>query len=251
MELRRLKFINILNKYNVLIIGGGAAGLFTAAIFVKEFYSKDSLSGGVFPKIAILEKNDVCGKKIAITGKGRCNLTNTKEWSEFSSHVYPNSNFFRAPFYSLDNIKTINFFNEIGLETIVERGDRVYPASMRAVDVTNTLLSYIKKHGVEVINNANVETLSYASDLFNVALDNGRVLSSYNVVLATGGLSYPLTGSEGAGYEFAKSLGHNITTLFPSLTALIPNNYLSSLHNISLKNVSVPKSSEKVTNLSL
>ncbi len=228
-----------MNRYDVLIIGGGAAGLFAAAIFIKEFKRLNSLSSAAFPKVAILERNSLLGKKIGITGKGRCNLTNTKDWNEFSKHVHPNSNFFRAPFHGMTNIKTIEFFNEIGLGTVVERGDRVFPTSMRAHDVTAALANFISDNGVEILTSTYVSAISKNDDLFCVNIAGSKSLLASNLVVATGGLSYPVTGSDGSGYEFAKALGHSITTLFPSLTAVVPKNYSEIFHGISLKNVSV------------
>ena len=213
--------------------------MFAAAIFIKEFKRLNSLSNASFPKVAVLERNSVLGKKIGITGKGRCNLTNTKDWNEFSKHVYPNSNFFRAPFHGMTNIKTIEFFNEIGLETVVERGDRVFPTSMRAHDVTASLANFISNNGVEILSSTYVSSISKADDAFTIGITGGKPISATNVVIATGGLSYPVTGSDGSGYEFAKELGHSITTLFPSLTAIVPRNYGEIFHGISLKNISV------------
>lgn len=127
-------------KRDLVVIGGGASGLFAAAI---------ALERGV--KVLLIEKNSRCGRKIAITGKGRCNVTNTKPWPEFSTHIHPNNKFFRSAFYAMDNLRTIEFFEKIGLPLVEERGDRVFPKSMRAQDVTDALVAYIKGKGGEIL----------------------------------------------------------------------------------------------------
>ncbi len=224
-------------KTDVLIIGGGAAGLFTAAALIRK-YSK---VGGSIPTFIIVEKMDRCGRKIAITGKGRCNVTNTKPWAEFSSHIYPKNSFFKSAFFSMDNNKTMEFFNEMGLDLVVERGDRVYPVSMRASDVTSAMLNYIKIDGGKLITRVSVVNVEreQSGNGFCTSLSNGSIISSKKVVVATGGLSYPATGSTGDGYAIAKSFGHKVTTCFPSLTALKPKDYRDDLQGISLKNVSL------------
>ena len=212
----------------LIIVGGGAAGLFAAAVAAEK---------GL--KVILLEKNARCGRKIALTGKGRCNLTNTKPWEEFLHHVHPKNIFLKNAFYAMDNRSVMAFFERIGLPLVVERGDRVFPQSMRAQDVTDTLVRYLSKMGVLLYTGAEVSKVE--KDLergaFNVSTTDGRKFSSELLLIATGGLSYPVTGSTGDGYLFAKSMGHKITPCFPSLTAVVPANYSTLFHGISLKNV--------------
>lgn len=230
---------------DILIIGGGAAGLFSAASTIL-FSKENNLD---LPSVTVVEKMKRCGRKIGITGKGRCNLTNTKGWEDFSIHIHPDKNFFRPAFYEMSNIRTMEFFEKIGLPLVKERGDRVFPASYRASDVTSVLLDYVKSNGVKVVTGfETVKIINRLSRQGSVpvetrftaeSLSGSRIEAKY-LILATGGLSYPSTGSTGSGYIFAKDLGHKIVNCFPSLTALIPNNYSScTLGGISLKNVSV------------
>lgn len=223
----------------LIIIGGGAAGLFAAAVAAESGLS-----------VALFEKNARCGRKIALTGKGRCNLTNTKPWEEFAHHIHPKNIFLKNAFYAMSNIKVMEFFERIGLPLVEERGDRVFPASMRAQDVTDTLVAYLKSLGVKIFNCAEVESVksigseSAADQIntnspfrFSIKLTDGKMARSSSLLIATGGLSYPVTGSTGDGYEFAKELGHSVTPCFPSLTALTPTGYSDQLQGVSLKNV--------------
>ena len=230
---------------DILIIGGGAAGLFSAASTIL-FSKENNLD---LPSVTVVEKMKRCGRKIGITGKGRCNLTNTKGWDDFSIHIHPDKNFFRPAFYEMSNVRTMEFFEKIGLPLVKERGDRVFPASYRASDVTSVLLDYVKSNGVKVVTGfETVKIINRLSRQSSVSVEtrftaeslSGSRIGAKYLILATGGLSYPSTGSTGSGYIFAKDLGHKIVNCFPSLTALIPNNYSScSLGGISLKNVSV------------
>ena len=230
--------------YDIVIIGGGAAGLYAAAT-LSSFNAQ-----GANLSFVVLEKMHRCGLKVGITGKGRCNLTNTKPWNEFALHVHPKNVFLKNAFYGMSNTATMEFYESIGLPLVVERGDRVFPQSMRALDVVATLENHIKKNGGEIIKNAQVDSLETIStgacdgnfprdNLFKVTHSQNISILAKKVIIATGGMSYPTTGSTGDGYAFAKSLGHKISPCFPSLTALVPKNYKSAYHGISLKNVSV------------
>ncbi|MHC1689864.1 MAG: NAD(P)/FAD-dependent oxidoreductase [Bacteroidales bacterium] len=216
----------------LVVIGAGAAGMLAALSAAEEGVS-----------VLLLEKMEKAGRKIRITGKGRCNITNTKNWDEFSKHIYPKNSFFKSAFYNLTNSKTITLFEEIGLETIIERGDRVYPKSGQAKDVVDSLVNRLNALGVEVRYNARVTDIKsidgFVSEL--VWDENGtrKSVSPKAVIVATGGLSYPTTGSDGDGYKFAGNLGHNIVPCFPSLTALMPKGYDSSLESLVLKNVTL------------
>jgi len=214
----------------LVVVGAGAAGLLAALSAAEEGVS-----------VLLLEKMEKAGRKIRITGKGRCNITNTKNWDDFSKHIYPKNSFFKSAFYNLSNSKTITLFEEIGLETIIERGDRVYPKSGQAKDVVDALVSRLIALGVEIRYNSRVTDIkSIDGSVTELVWDeNGSRKSVYPkaVIVATGGLSYPTTGSDGDGYKFAGNLGHNIVPCFPSLTALMPKGYDSSLESLVLKNV--------------
>ncbi|MBQ2912701.1 MAG: aminoacetone oxidase family FAD-binding enzyme [Bacteroidales bacterium] len=220
--------------YDIVIIGGGAAGLYAAATLSSLNMEGASL------KVLLLEKMHRCGLKIGITGKGRCNLTNTKPWEEFSSHIHPKNIFLKNSFYGMSNISTMEFFEKIGLPLVVERGDRVFPQSMKATDVPSVLEKHILRGGVEIKKNAPVRHIKSSPDnLFLVEYGEGEELASKKIIVATGGLSYKTTGSTGDGYEFARCFGHKITQCFPSLTALRPKDYREEFQGISLKNVSL------------
>ncbi len=232
--LRRLKFTNLGKVYDIAIIGGGAAGLYAAAALSS--YKKDK--GGI--EAILLEKMHRCGLKIGITGKGRCNLTNTKPWNEFATHIHPKNVFLKNAFYASSNTAVMENFEKMGLPLVVERGDRVFPQSMKALDVVSTLERHILQGGVQLRKNSQVSSLSKGEDgVFVIKCSEGFECRARKVIVATGGLSYQTTGSSGDGYAFAKGLGHKITPLFPSLTALKPKNYKEEFYGISLKNVSV------------
>lgn len=223
-----------MEKYSVAIVGGGAAGLFSAAFAANKFCAQDAacpaLNAGSLrhPRIILLEKENFCGRKINITGKGRCNITNTRMWDEFSPHLHPQSNFLKSAFYAMSTSETMDFFESIGLPLVVERGQRVYPKSMRAADVSAALINYISKSNIDIATGCPVEKIEKKGDLFSIFTHNGT-LEAENVIITTGGLSYPSTGSTGDGYKFASSFGHSIVNCFPSLTALVPNNYFQDL----------------------
>lgn len=226
--------------YDIVIIGGGAAGLFAAATL-----SSFNQEGGKV-SVLLLEKMHKCGLKIGITGKGRCNLTNTKPWNEFALHVHPKNVFLKNAFYGMSTAATMEYYEKIGLPLVVERGDRVFPKSMKASDVVSVLERHILKGGVEICKNSPVLSIVPVMDgpndscsSFLVKYAEGNEVRCSKVIIATGGMSYQSTGSSGDGYLFAKSMGHKISPCFPSLTALKPKNYREEYYGISLKNVSV------------
>ena len=244
---------------NVAIVGGGAAGLFAALYGSKVILKSNRVSAPPSPgsvEILIFEKMPRPGRKIGLTGKGRCNLTNTKPWEEFSRHIHPKADFFRSAFYNCSNAKVMELFQECGLPLVEERGNRVFPRSMRAIDVIDTLVAACKEGGIPICTNTAIKEIQPISATAGTAAsfalpdaagdgvasrslldaaagcrflligEDGRpVAAARSVIIATGGLSYPSTGSTGDGYTFAKRLGHTVTPLFPSLTALIPENY--------------------------
>lgn len=218
-------------EWDLVIVGGGAAGLFAAA-----------RAAGRGCSVAVLEKMEQCGRKIGITGKGRCNLTNARPWPEFEEHIHPQGAFFKSAFFAMDNVSTMAFFEKIGLPLTLERGRRVFPRSMKARDVTDALVNHIRRNGGEIITGCAVESVSSLPDGgFSVVRAGGGepFARARAVIVATGGLSYPATGSTGDGYRIAESFGHAVTPCLPSLTALRPAGYGKEYEGISLKNVEV------------
>lgn len=217
-----------------LIIGGGAAGMF-AAIAAAE-------NGN---EVHLFEKNEKLGKKIYITGKGRCNLTNACDMDKLFESVCTNRKFLFSAFYGYTNQDVIDFFEEHGMKTKTERGERVFPLSDKSADVIDTLRNAMRKAGVQVHLNAEVkelltETREDSSVISGILLSDGRTVKGDAVLIATGGYSYRTTGSTGDGYTFAKQCGHTVTELCPSL---VPFNtreeYAKRLQGLSLRNVTV------------
>lgn len=212
----------------VAIIGGGPAGMMAAA-----------MAAGRGKKAVIIEKNSTLGKKLLITGKGRCNITNNCDISEFIANVPVNGNFLYSAFYTFTNRDLLSLLNRAGLETKVERGERVFPVSDRAADVLLTLKKILKHYGVKLVHG---EVLSVQSDDEGkkVILNGNRALRCDSVIIATGGISYPQTGSTGDGYKFAKNFGHTIVNPKPSLVPLVLDSpYTGRLMGLSLRNISL------------
>jgi predicted Rossmann fold flavoprotein len=212
------------NSAEIIIIGGGAAGLMAAA------GAAQTLCGA--GRVVVLEKMQRPGRKIMITGKGRCNFTNLKAWNEFSGHVHPKPNFLKPSFYNLSSEKKIDFLTEHGMESVVERGDRAFPASHLASDVVDALVRAAQQAGAEVLCEKEVKRIATRpegsrSDVegFRIECSDGSVYECRKLIICTGGLSYPKTGSSGDGYAWAKDLGHAVKPLFPSLTAIVPKGY--------------------------
>ena len=221
-----------MEKYNIVVVGGGPAGMMAAVKAAERGCS-----------VLLLEKMERCGRKLSITGKGRCNLTNTKEWSDFSTHIYPQPDFLRPAFWGFSNQAVVEFFSQMGIETVVERGDRLFPVCQDARKVAEALEKWIKKQGVNVSTGGKVSRLEVANGrIISVHYTkNGanRLVEADAVILATGGLSYPLTGSTGDGYTVAEAAGHAIAPCFPSLTALMPKEYDCRLQGVTLTNISL------------
>ena len=205
---------------DILIIGGGAAGLMAAVGAARTLEGKG--------KVIVLEKMARPGRKIMITGKGRCNFTNVKPWNEFSAHIHPKPNFFKPSFYNLTSEGMVAFLESHGLDTVVERGDRAFPASHLASEVVDTLLKAVQQAGAEVLCGKEVKETSHSEGTFRIGCTDGSVYSCRKLIICTGGLSYPKTGSTGDGYGWAKSMGHSVKSLFPSLTAIVPRGYKES-----------------------
>ena len=220
----------------VLVIGGGAAGMFAAISAAEEGH-----------EVHLFEKNEKCGKKLYITGKGRCNLTNACEMEDLFNNVCSNSKFLYSSFYGFTNQDAIAFFEENGTKTKVERGERVFPLSDHSSDVIGALTRRMRALGVQVhLNIEAKEILTEEGRVTGLLFSDGTKETGDAVILATGGLSYPSTGSTGDGYRFAEKLGHKITDLSP---ALVPMNVKEEdcrrLQGLSLKNVRVSLSAGK------
>ncbi len=199
---------------DIIVIGAGAAGLMAAAGAARTLNS----SG----RVILLEKMPRPGRKIMITGKGRCNFTNVKPWNEFSGHIHPKPNFLKPSFYNLSSEKMIDFLTEQGMESVVERGDRAFPVSHLASDVVDALVRAAENAGAELQCGKEVKDIT---DDFAVTCSDGSKYTCSRLIICTGGLSYPKTGSSGDGYQWAKEFGHSIRPLFPSLTAIVPKGY--------------------------
>ena len=204
----------------IIVIGGGAAGLMAAAGAARLLASKAREA-----KVIVLEKMARPGRKIMITGKGRCNFTNLKNWNEFSEHIHPKPGFLKPSFYNLTSEKMIDFLTEQGMESVVERGDRAFPASHLASDVVDALVRAAEGAGAEVLCGKEVTKVAGLSDGFTVECSDGSCYVCHKLIICTGGLSYPKTGSSGDGYQWAESFGHSMRPLFPSLTAIVPFGY--------------------------
>ena len=209
------------NSADIIIIGAGAAGLMAAA-GAAETFARNGMEG----KVIVLEKMPRPGRKIMITGKGRCNFTNVKPWNEFSSHIHPKPNFLKPSFYNLTSEKMLDFLQEHGMEAVVERGDRAFPASHLASDVVDALVRAAEDAGAQILCGKEVVGHPERSEgSFTVRCADGSAYTSAKLIICTGGLSYPKTGSTGDGYGWAKELGHSVRPLFPSLTAIVPKGY--------------------------
>ena len=213
----------------VAVIGAGAAGLMAA-------YAAASNGNDV----TVFEKNEKCGKKIYITGKGRCNLTHECLPDEFLSNVVNNAKFLTGSIYAFSPEKTVNFFEDGGLALKTERGARVFPVSDKASDVTKTLEKYCKNVGVKFkFKEKTLKINILNSTISDIVTVKGKYLFD-KAIVCTGGLSYPSTGSDGDGYEFAKAAGHKIVTPKQSLCGLnIKGGFYKQLQGVTLKNVTL------------
>lgn len=214
----------------ILIIGGGAAGL-AAAYFASQKYS-----GGA--EICIVEKNSRPARKLMITGKGRCNVTNNCTRDTLIANVPRNGKFLFSAFSAFSAQDTMKLFETLGVPLKTERGNRVFPCSDKAVDIVDALVKAVKGNGVKIINGtvSGIETDGGA--VKGVTLEDGKCIGADSVILATGGMSYPMTGSTGDGYSMAERLGHTVTELKPSLVPLtVHEGFCTRLAGLSLKNV--------------
>lgn len=220
----------------VIVIGGGASGLMAA-------YA--AAAGG--NRVTLLEKNEKLGKKIYITGKGRCNVTNDCTPEEFLAHVVGGAKFLTRAAYAFPPASTMAFFEERGLPLKIERGNRVFPVSDHASDVTKTLERACRDMGVQIVLNAPVERIEAENGCVCAVHAQGARHLADAVVLATGGCSYPSTGSTGDGYRFARQLGHTCTPCRPSLVGIELRENVQPAQGVSLKNVTLTATCGKKT----
>lgn len=213
----------------IIVIGAGPAGMMAAGV-----------AAGRGNRVVLIEKNEKVGRKLAITGKGRCNITNACEVEELIANVPRNGKFLYSAIYGFTNQDVIAFFNQLGVPTKVERGGRVFPVSDKAYDVVDAMLRFLRQQKVKLIQ-AEVGALRVAGGAVRgVTLENGDKMDADCVLVATGGKSYPKTGSTGDGFAFARQAGHTITELSPSLVPLVsPDAWVRDLLGLSLKNVAV------------
>ena len=217
------------------IIGGGPAGIMAAGT-----------AAGRGHDVTLIEKNKQLGKKLFITGKGRCNITNAAPIDEFFDNIISNKEFLYSSLYTFDNEAIIRLLEGYGLKIKVERGNRVFPESDKSSDVIKAFQKYLDHMGVEVLLNSKVSHVYMEDSSFMVVLTTGEKMQFDRLIIATGGASYPATGSEGDGYKLAKAFGHTITQLKPSLVPIeLHDPWLKDLMGLSLKNVTLKASDGK------
>ncbi|WP_315081282.1 NAD(P)/FAD-dependent oxidoreductase [uncultured Clostridium sp.] len=213
----------------VIVIGAGPAGMMAAITAAKEH------------KVTLLDGNERLGKKLFITGKGRCNVTNAKDISEFFDYIPGNPHFLYSALYTFTNEDTMNFFSDEGIKLKVERGDRVFPESDKSSDIIRGLSNALSRTDVEIKLNSKVTDIKYKdNNITGIEINTDEILKADHYIIATGGASYPLTGSRGDGQEFSKKLGHKIIPLKPALVPMVVKDAKTKdLMGLSLKNVEV------------
>lgn len=211
----------------VIVIGAGPAGIMAALEASKNH------------EVILVDGNEKIGKKLFITGKGRCNVTNAKDISEFFDYIPGNPHFLYSALYSFTNEDTMNFFAREGIKLKVERGDRVFPSSDKSSDILKGLNSALKKTNVKVKLNSKVTDINCKNNTIqSVVINDKEILKGDYFILAVGGATYPLTGSRGDGAVFAKKLGHNIIPLRPALVPMtVKDDKTKELSGLSLRNV--------------
>lgn len=215
-------------KSDVIIIGGGAAGSFAAITAARMGRT-----------VTLFEKNEKIGRKLRITGKGRCNVTNNCTWQEAMNSVPVNPRFLYSAFSGFQPQDVMNFFEELGVPLKTERGNRVFPVSDKAEDIVDALDREMKSLGVKVIHQRAAKIIVDGNVCTGVIV-GGKEYYSQSVLIATGGQSYPKTGSTGDGYKLAESVGHTVTPIYPSLVPLVSvEKYCGEMMGLSLKNVGV------------
>ena len=221
---------------NIIVIGGGAAGLMAAGTAANDGKS-----------VILIEKNPIVGKKMLITGKGRCNITNAcEDTEELINNMTKNGTFMYSAFYGFTNLQTVEFFNSIGVETKVERGNRVFPVTDKSQTVVSALEKWAKKSGVRIVHDTVIDILREKDMVKGVFCKNRGKLMCDSMIIATGGISYPLTGSTGDGYKWAKALGHSVNEPVPSLVPLeAEEKWVCNIAGLSLRNIAIKVLNEK------
>ncbi len=216
-----------MKNFDVIVVGAGPAGLLAAGRAAE-----------LGAKVLILEKMRLPGRKLLITGKGRCNITNDAAISEFITHVYPNGRFLRNAFSQFYSKDIIDLLAKYGVESTLERGGRYFPASNQSKDVLEALLRWVKEYQVEIQTGLRVEKLIVENNAILGVQANGQQFLARKVILSTGGKSYPATGSTGDGYELARAVGHSIEKAIPALVPLETESDLAQkLQGLNLRNV--------------
>jgi hypothetical protein len=212
---------------DVIVVGGGPAGLLAAGRAAE-----------LGAKVLVLEKMYAPGRKLLITGKGRCNITNAAPISDFVTHIFPDGRFLRSAFSNYFSHDIIELLAKYGVESTLERGGRYFPASNQSADILNALLKWVAELGVEIHCSQRVEKLIVEDGKITGVKANGETYLASNVILATGGKSYPGTGSTGDGYELARQVGHTIEKPIPALVPLETKGSIAqNLQGLNLKNV--------------
>lgn len=210
------------------VVGAGPSGILAAGI---------AASRGL--DVTLIDKNERIGKKMFITGKGRCNITNSSPIEDFFENIATNKNFLYSSLYSFTNDDILNLLSNYGVKTKIERGNRVFPESDKSSDVIKALTMFLNEHNVNILLKSNVKSIIHSNGTFIVTIDEEE-LRFDKLIIATGGKSYPATGSTGDGYVFAKRMGHNIVPLKPSLVPMEINApWITDLQGLSLRNVTL------------
>jgi len=222
------------NNYDVIVIGAGPAGMMAAITAASKKFS-----------VLVIEQKKQAGSKILVTGKGRCNITNDSDVPDVMKNVMTNPSFLYSALYAFPPSKIIEYFNSIGVETVTERGRRVFPKSNKAIDVRDALVTQLQKNKADIIKlNKAVDAVRGNDGFFYVTVcDEFNVTDTYgciNLIIATGGMTYQSTGSDGSGYGIAQKLGHSITEVKGALTGLLTKEkWVAETMGLTLKNVSL------------
>ncbi|MDK2822552.1 MAG: hypothetical protein PWQ67_1348 [Clostridia bacterium] len=228
------------NKPKVIVVGGGASGMMAAG--------KAAENGAL---VTLIEKNNILGKKILISGKGRCNVTNSCELEEIIENFPGNGKFLYSSLFSFSNVDLINFLHNFGVKLKTERGGRIFPLSDSSRDIVEAFKKYLKQENVTIIKGVGVQDiLAKNNKISGIILDNGKEILGEKVIIATGGASFPGTGSTGDGYRWAQKLGHKIIPIRASLIPLETNeDWIKELQGLSLRNVKILLKTERAKKL--
>lgn len=218
-----------MNRQDVLVVGAGPAGMMAAGVAAQNG-----------ARVTLLERNGRVGRKLMITGKGRCNITNACDTAAFIASVPGNGRFLYGAINRFTPQDTVAFFDKIGLSTTVERGNRVFPTSGKAVDVVDAMRRFVEKSGARLLHGRAKRLIIKSGCIHGIETEDGRRLEADAVIVACGGKSYPLTGSTGDGYDLARQAGHTVVPLAPSLVPLVAiEEFCRDLQGLSLKNIAI------------